>query len=77
MDRTTLNRYLCVTLTTLDEVDFAPEVSLYLGIGADNWRTVRQVLLAGELATIDESHAVTITAKGRGIAATVRRAMAA
>lgn len=69
MDRNNLNMYLCAILTTLAEVDFAPESALYLGIGADfgTWQTLRSILLAGGLATV-EGHAVTITPKGRAVA---------
>jgi hypothetical protein len=73
MTRNELNALLCATITTLDEVPFAPESTLYLGMGADmaTWETVKSVLIAGNLATIDASHAVTITEAGRAMAAKI------
>ena len=69
MTRDELNKKLCAVITTLDEVDFAPESSLYLGMGSslEDWQTVKSVLIAGNLATI-ECNAVRITPAGHALA---------
>lgn len=72
MTRNELNAKLCAVITTLDEVPYAPESTLYLGMGCDmaTWETVRSVLVAGNLATI-ENNAVTITPAGHAMAAKI------
>ena len=73
MTRNDLNVLLCAVITTLDEVTYSPESTLYLGTGAnmESWQAVRSVLEAGKLATIDAAHAVTITPAGRAMAAKI------
>lgn len=72
MDRNQLNIYLCAVLTTLADVDFAPETTVYLALGCDfgAWQTVKTCLLAGGLATAQDS-TLKITAEGRAVAARV------
>lgn len=65
MTRDELNKYLCAVITTLDEVEYSPESTLYLGLGSsmDTWNTVKSVLINGNLATIENS-TVRITPAG-------------
>lgn len=79
MTRNQLNQYLAATITTLDEVDFAPETSLYLGLGSDMeiWDTVKTVLQAGNLATFDTDYTVKITPEGHALAAKINAFAAA
>lgn len=74
MTRDELNKNLCAIITTLDEVEFATETSLYIGMGSNltEWNIIKQVLEAGRLATIDASHAVHITPLGRAVAAKIK-----
>jgi hypothetical protein len=78
MTREKLNALLCAIISTLAEVEYSPESTLYLGIGSDleDWNTVKSVLLAGELATV-ENYTVRITQKGRDLAAKVNAFVAA
>jgi hypothetical protein len=77
MTRDELNKALCAVITTLDEVEYATETSLYIGMGSNltEWNTVKAVLEAGKLATIDASHAVKITPAGRAMAARINAFM--
>ena len=76
MTRDELNKYLCAIITTLDEVPFAPESSLYMAMGMDmsKWETVKQVLVAGNLATF-HGFAAYITPAGHAMAAKINAAM--
>ena len=69
MTRNELNAKLCAVKTTLDEVPAAAESTLYMGMGCDmaTWETVRSVLVAGNLATIEHNE-VKITAAGHAMA---------
>jgi hypothetical protein len=73
-----LNRALCAIITTLDEVEYAPVSTLYLGIGRDpeKWEAVRQVLEQGNLAIIDADNNVRLTPAGRAMAAKINAFMA-
>jgi hypothetical protein len=53
MTRDELNLNLVAIITTLNEVDFAPESSLYLGLGMDlaKWELIKSILLGANLAT--------------------------
>ncbi len=75
--REELNRALCAIITTLDEVDYGPESTLYLGIGRDpeKWNRVKEVLVIGDLATFSEDHTVRLTPKGRAMAAKINAVM--
>ena len=77
MTRDELNKNLCAIITTLDEVPFAPESSLYMAMGMDmyKWETVKQVLVAGNLATF-HGFAAYITPIGHAMAAKINAAMA-
>lgn len=72
MTRDELNKTLCAVITTLDEVEYSPESSLYLGLGMDmdKWNLIKQILIAGNLATI-EYHRVTIAPAGKVLAARI------
>ena len=76
MTRDELNKNLCAIITTLDEVPFAPESSLYMAMGMDmsKWETVKQVLVAGNLATF-HGFAAYITPIGHAMAAKINAAM--
>lgn len=78
MTKQEANKYLCAILTTLAEVPFAPESSIYLAMGMDlgKWQTIRAILLQAGLAT-SEGYAMTITAKGRELAAKINQMVAA
>lgn len=72
MDRAQANIWLVAILETLDEIDPASEMSLFLplqtkGASIDDWQVIREILVAGGLATI-KGNLVTITEKGRTIA---------
>ena len=77
MTKNELNAKLCAVITTLDEVPYAPESTLYIGLGMDvsAWETVKMVLEAGKLATI-ENHTVTITSAGHAMADKINAFMA-
>ena len=68
MTREELNKNLIAVIETLHEVDYAPESSLYLGLGSnmDTWQLVKSVLLAGKLATFD-NYQVRITEAGNNL----------
>lgn len=78
MSKQEINKYLCAILTTLNEVDFAPESMIYLAIGADlsKWQSLKGMLCAAGLAT-SEHYAMRITAKGRELAAKINALVAA
>ena len=69
MTRNELNAILASVLTAALECQPCPESMVYLALGSDmsKWQTVREILLAGQLAII-EGHSITLTAKGREIA---------
>jgi hypothetical protein len=70
------NKYLCAILTTLAEVEFAPESMIYLAIGADmhKWEILKAILCSSGLATSD-NHAMSITAKGKELATKINDCM--
>lgn len=71
-----MNKYLCAILTTLDEVDFAPESSIYLAMGMDmsKWEFIKGFLCQYGLAT-SENFAMRITESGRALAAKINKAL--
>jgi len=78
MTRDELNKNLCAIITTLDEVPFAQESYLYMSMGMDmsKWETVKQVLVAGNLATFHGFSAY-ITPAGHAMAETVKQVLVA
>jgi len=78
MDKREANKILCAVLSTLSEVDGAPESILYMGIGADmgRWETIRGFMLAGHLVTIEGNY-VRLTEYGKEIAGKVNAMVAA
>jgi hypothetical protein len=77
MNKNEINKYLCAILTTLAEVPFAPESMIYLAMGADlsKWQTLKALLCSSGLAT-SENYAMSITAKGRELAAKINAMIA-
>lgn len=75
MDRNELNKILCAILSTLSEVEYAPETSLYLGLGSDyqKWQGVKGLLIGAGLATCT-SYQVRLTTAGKEMAAKVNKA---
>ena len=73
MTRNELNQKLCAVITTLNEVEFAPEVSLYLGLGSnlEQWKVVKNVLMLGRLAIENGDYSLSITSAGRQMAAEI------
>jgi len=78
MNKNEINKYLCVILTTLAEVPYASESSIYLAIGADlsKWQTLKVILCSSGLAT-SEGYAMTITDKGRALAEKINQFVSA
>lgn len=73
MTRDQINVFLAACLTTLAEMDCpAPESSFYIALEMNlaDWQLIRQILLSANLATIS-ANAVSITAKGREMAAKI------
>jgi len=71
-----LNKYLCAIITTLDEVPYAPESSLYIAMGMDmeKWGILKQVLIESDLATF-HGYAAYITPAGKSLAAMINSSM--
>jgi predicted transcriptional regulator len=63
-------------ISTLNETNGAPESSLYIffDMNMDVWQRVRSMLISEELVTI-KGHFVTLTAKGREMAAKIDAAV--
>jgi hypothetical protein len=78
MSKNEINKYLCAILTTLNEVEFAPESMIYLAIGADmgKWETLKYMLVSARLATSEDS-AMRITPRGRELAEKINAMVAA
>ena len=76
MSKNEINKYLCAILTTLSEVEFAPESTIYLAIGADmgKWETLKYMLVSARLAT-SEGSAMRITPRGRKFSAEINSMM--
>jgi hypothetical protein len=72
MDRNELNKMLCAIITTLEEVESAPENILYVGTGCDlaKYETVKSVLIGGNLATLDNRE-MRLTQAGHDMAAKI------
>lgn len=73
MSRDELNRKLCAIIPTLDEIDFMPEVSLYLALGSDmeKFMEVKAVLITANLAIPNGDNSLSITPTGRLMAAKI------
>jgi predicted transcriptional regulator len=78
MTREQINTYLCAILSTLAETNGSPESMLYIGIGMDmnRWEIIRRIMLAGALVEISQAHYVTLTEKGKELAAKIDAALA-
>jgi len=76
MTRDELNKSLCAIITTLDEVPYAPESSLYIAMGMDmeKWNIVKQVLTESGVATF-HGYAAYITPAGKSLAAMINSSM--
>ena len=76
MTKHEINVYLCAILTTLAEVEYSPESSIYLAIGADlsKWHELKALLTSAGLITT-EFNAVKITDLGRLMADKINAAM--
>jgi hypothetical protein len=76
VERNELNVLLAAVLTTLADVDSAPETTLYLGLGCDmeKWSMIKMVILGGGLATC-EGNLVKLTAKGAEMAGVINAIM--
>lgn len=79
MTRTKANQILAAVLTTLDEVPDgeAPSGIILAGlmhdnVTADDWRGLRDILIAGELVEPKPGHILAITTKGRELAQKIR-----
>lgn len=80
LTRNQINLALVAILATLAEVDSAPAGILYTALQArdaqvytlEAWEMLRGILLAGGLVT-ESAHELSITAKGRQIAALAER----
>jgi hypothetical protein len=74
MTRSELNNLVVAIISTLDEVDYAIESTLYLGLGSDlsKWETVKTVLLAGNLVTIS-NYQVRLTEAGKVMAVKIKQ----
>ncbi len=70
MTRDEMNRYLCAIITTLDEVESAPESAIYLGIGRDpdKWKVLKEFLSMSGLAMFAADHTIRLTTAGREMA---------
>lgn len=81
MTKNEANKYLCAILTTLAEVQFAPESTIYLACGADlsKWQSLKMMLVQGGLVLLGEfgDYTVSITDKGRELANKINAAVAA
>jgi len=79
MAREKLNVLLSAVLTTALDTEPSPfpETMAYLAMGSDmsTWETVKQVLIAGQLATFS-GHSIRLTDKGRDIARKCNAALA-
>lgn len=77
MTRDELNKNLCAVITTLDEVGWSVESTLYIALGCDmeTWETVKTILVSSHLATV-ESYRVTITPTGHAMAVKINAFMA-
>jgi hypothetical protein len=73
-----LNRALCAVISTLDEVEYASESTLYLGLGRDpeKWQAVKEFLEMHHLATFEADNTVRITPAGRAMAGKINAFMA-
>ena len=68
MTKTELNQMLCAVLTTLDEIEYAPESSIYLALGCNtaDFSQIKALLIGNGLATSSYS-AMSITPAGRAM----------
>lgn len=62
---------LAILVTTIAEVDFAPESMLYIGFSMDlpRYELIKRLALAAGLIESAQRHALRITDKGRKLAA--------
>mgnify|MGYP001488244356 CR=1 FL=1 len=68
MTKTELNQMLCAVLTTLDEVEYAPESSIYLALEIDlgKFDEVKNMLTSAGLVK-SYGNAMSITPAGRAM----------
>jgi hypothetical protein len=78
MTRNELNSILAAILTTALECQPCPESMVYIELGSDiaKWETVKEILVAGQLATF-ENYSIRLTTKGRDLAEKCNAALAA
>ena len=76
MTKTEVNQYLCAVLTTLGEVPFAPESSIYLALGCDRekFAAIKALLIGSGLAT-SSGASMSITPAGHAMAAKINEVM--
>ena len=69
---------IVAVLTTLAEVDGAPETMIYLAVGSEmeRWNKLKYALVSSGLVVVNHNF-VTITAKGKVLADKLNLAMAA
>ena len=72
------NNCAAAILTTLAEVEYAPESVCYLAVGADmeEWKDIKLGLWGTALIDIDDAHRVRITDKGRELAGKINAMVA-
>ncbi len=78
MTKSEINQYLCAIITTLAEVPYSPESTLYLAIGGDldKWNTLKALLINSGLMTCS-GFSCTLTITGHAMAAKINAALAA
>jgi hypothetical protein len=79
MTRDQVNRILAAVITTLAEVPDGEAPSgiilaglMHDGVTSDDWRGLRDILIAGKLVEPKPGHVLAITAKGRELAQKIR-----
>lgn len=70
---------LAAVIATIDEVEEAPEVSMYLALGMDLdlWYMIKNILIVAGLAKANNNHTMSITPAGHEMALKIKAAVKA
>lgn len=76
MEKNQVLKLVAAVITTVDEVNFAPESMVYLGLGVnlDQWYTIKGMMTGAGLVTA-QYDTLTITPAGHALAQKINAAM--